>query len=202
MSEKRFGSVGASGLPKEALEHIGTAEPVEEEKAFSTGDMTRTQKRNYAAQREDTYNRIVSELRGNSYYSNMSGETQSSLLSAAATLAEETAKADNSDGQYTLKTQWTRWAVSGKQYGVTESQAILFKIAYDTSQGDSKKNGDGTVSGSRKKNTLTLAEQWLPDLSEEQRAYLISGYWNLVNSDTRNRDLRKALNALRESGWK
>ena len=75
-----------------------------------------------------------------------------------------------------MSAKWMGWAIGGAGAGVSEAQAILFKIAYDVSTSDKDKNGK-TVSGSLQANTVNLAKQWMPNLTEEQLTYLKSNYW-------------------------
>ena len=153
--------------------------------------MSATQYERYNSQRASIYRSVVDEISGYSGWNEIDGETKDKAISAATTYAKETALAANSNGRYEVETKWVYWATGGESYQVDEADAIFFKVLYDSIPGD-EKNGK-TVSGSKKKNVLSAAEEYMPHLSDTALEYLSAFYWTPND---------RGLKQLKENGWK
>ena len=57
-----------------------------------------------------------------------------------------------------------------------EAEAILFKLAYDTTESDKDEDGKA-ISGSKKEKTLEKADVLMPWLTDEELQYLMDFYW-------------------------
>ena len=183
-------------LPSKSGDIIGWTDKFDvpdKEDAFSADDLDASAYQAYSSQKAKTYREIVSGLEKNDGYGQLSGEEKNKALSSAKSLSEDISLRDHSGGQFTDAdmNQWERWASGGDRYGVDETEAILFKLAYEMAESEKDKNGN-TISGSKKKNTLEIAGDLLPDLSDIELAYLMSIYWTPDD---------KELKAMKESGF-
>ena len=148
----------------------------EDENDFNEEDLNPEAYRQYAEKRADTYREIVDVWDDNAQFQSLDEEMQNKAWSSAYALAKETALADASDGAYTITTKWMEWAVGGSASGVDEAEAVLFKVAYDMTEGDKDKDGK-TVPGSKKENVLEVVDDWMPWLTDRELEYLKSGFW-------------------------
>lgn len=148
----------------------------EEDSGFTAAKLDPAAYQRYATQRAGSYREITDTLERFETFRGLDNETKNKALDAAYTLAEKTALADNSGGQYEADTKWMIWATGGEAHGVDEAEAILFKVAYDMTEGDKDESGK-TVSGSKKENVLEAAAEMMPWLTGEELDYLKSNYW-------------------------
>ncbi len=166
-------------LSQRAMDLIGVVEKSGEQEDSTgksgAGDLDAAAYRRYNGQRADTYREILDALAGYDSYAGLDGRTRDALSGAAAKLAAETALAGETGGE--TETKWVQWATGGQAYGVDESEAILFRAAYGMSESDKDPETGRTVPGSKKQNTLELAEEWMPWLTDEELRYLMSGFW-------------------------
>lgn len=147
-----------------------------DEGGFTAAKLDPAAYQRYATQRAGSYREITDTLERFETFRGLDNETKNKALDAAYTLAEKTALADNSGGRYEADTKWMLWATGGEAHGVDEAEAILFKVAYDMTEGD-KDESSKTVSGSKKENTLEAAAAMMPWLTDEELDYLKSNYW-------------------------
>ena len=185
---------GTSRLGQAARDYIGAVEKysVETPEKFTEGDLSPAQYRAYRDEYEREFRTLADALERSSAFRVMDDKQRLDVKANAAKLTTEFALEHQSGGEYEADTSWMRWAVGGGDYNVTADVAILFKAAYDSTESDKDKSGK-TISGSRKKNTLTLAKEWIPGLSKQQLLYLQSFYWEPENSK---------LKALKENGYR
>ena len=101
----------------------------------------------------------------------MDDETRDKVLKAAYDLADKSALADHSDGQYEVSTKWMAQADDAEAQGIEPWEYVLFHTAYNEMEGT--KDADGkTVKGEAKSDHV---REWLEDfsgLTDEQRAFL------------------------------
>lgn len=154
----------------------GTKDKEDEGGGFTAADLSPTDYQRFNVQRAESYRRVVNDLEGFSTFKGLDGEAKDKALAAADTLTEKLALEDASDGDYTVDTKWMLWASGGEAAGVSEAEAILFKVAYDMTSGDVGEDGK-TISGSKKENVLEAATDMMPWLTDEEIAYLASNYW-------------------------
>ncbi len=130
-----------------------------------------------AADRVSRYGEISGELEALESFAGLEVEAREKALLNAWRLSEALALEEGSEGRYEPASGWMQWAAGGGDAGVSEAEAILFKAAYDMSSSDTDPETGKTVSGSKKKNTLELAGELLPGLSDTELEYLMSGFW-------------------------
>ncbi len=181
-------------LPQRARDLIGSpaslAAEEETDDAFGADDLDAAGYRAYSEQRADAYRSMSDRM---DKFGGLDDAARDKALNAALSLAEDMALRDQSGGQFTEGDfpRWERWAAGGADYGVDETEAILFKLAYEMAQ--SERNRDGSiVQGSKQKNTLATAERWMPGLTDRELEYLMSNFWAPED---------KALAARKESGF-
>jgi len=197
MKQKYNKAVKAGKAPtvsQKILDELGITTsytPKKEEDKFGEEDLSAAQYERYNSQRASTYRTVVDEISSYPGWSEVDGEIKDKVSNAATTYAKETALAANSSGRYEAETKWIYWANGGESYQVNEAEAIFFKVLYDSIPGD-EKNGK-TVSGSKKKNVLAAAEEYMPYLSDTALEYLAAFYWTPGDSDLKQR---------KENGWK
>ena len=185
---------GASRLGQAARDYIGAVEKysVETPEKFTEGDLSPTQYRAYRDEYQKEFRTLADALDRSPALRAMDDKRRVGVKTNAAKLVTELALERHSGGEYEVDASWMRWAVGGREYGVTPDMAILFKAAYDSSESDKDSSGK-TVSGSRKKNALTLANAWIPNLNERQLFYLQSLYWEPEDA---------TLKTLKENGYR
>ena len=185
---------GASRLGQAARDYIGAVEKysVETPEKFTEGDLSPAQYRAYRDEYEREFRTLADAIDRSPAHSSMNDKQRIGVKANAAKLATELALEHQSGGEYEVDTSWMRWAVGGGDYNVTADMAILFKEVYDSTESDKGKSGK-VISGSRKKNTLALAKEWIPGLSKQQLLYLQSFYWEPDNS---------RLKALKENAYR
>ena len=144
--------------------------------SFSASDLSADVMAQYNDRWAESYGDTVSMLEENRRFDSLDDSVKEKALASAEDLAKDYALAELSDGAYRVTTQWMNWATGGAQYGVDESEAILFKTAYDMAVGDQDEEGN-TISGSKKENTLELARTMLPGLTDRELEYLMANYW-------------------------
>jgi len=154
-------------------------------------DLTAPQYERYNSQRASTYRTVVDDIASYPGWQVVDSEIKDKVIGAATTYAKETALEANSGSQYEVDTKWVRWAAGGGSYQVSEADAIFFKVLYDSVPGE-EKNGK-TVSGSKKKNVLAAAEEYMPHLSDTALEYLAAFFWTPND---------KELKRHRKNGWK
>lgn len=162
-------------LPQRARDLIGSRDkyaPVKEkEETFGADDLGSSAYRAYSDQRANTYRSMADDLTSSPIFQGMDDETRDKVLKAAYDLADKSALADHSDGQYEVSTKWMAQADDAEAQGIEPWEYVLFHTAYNEMEGT--KDADGkTVKGKAKSDHV---REWLEDfsgLTDEQRAFL------------------------------
>lgn len=162
-------------LPQRARDLIGSRDkyaPVKEkEKTFGADDLASSAYRAYSDQRASDYRSMADDLTSSPIFQGMDDETRDKVLKAAYDLADKSALADHSDGQYEVSTKWMAQADDAEAQGIEPWEYVLFHTAYNEMEGT--KDADGkTVKGEAKSDHV---REWLEDfsgLTDEQRAFL------------------------------
>lgn len=162
------------------------------EETFGPDDLSSSSYKTYSDQRAKDYRDWADEVQGYSSFSRLDENSKDSVLSSLDKLASDMALVDASDGQFTDAdlSQWERWATGGSGYGVSETEAVLFKLAYDMAESDKDEDGK-TISGSKKENTLEEAERLMPWLTERELEYIMSNFWTPDSDDLKTLRDRK-----------
>lgn len=162
-------------LPQRARDLIGSRDkyaPVKEkEETFGADDLGSSAYRAYSDQRANDYRSMADDLTSSPIFQGMNDETRDKVLKAAYDLADKSALADHSDGQYEVSTKWMAQADDAEAHGIEPWEYVLFHTAYNEMEGT--KDADGkTVKGEAKSDHV---REWLEDfsgLTDEQRAFL------------------------------
>ena len=162
-------------LPQRARDLIGSRDkyaPVKEkEETFGADDLGSSAYRAYSDQRANDYRSMADDLTSSPIFQGMDDETRDKVLKAAYDLADKSALADHSDGQYEVSTKWMAQADDAEAQGIEPWEYVLFHTAYNAMEGT--KDADGkTVKGEAKSDHV---REWLEDfsgLTDEQRAFL------------------------------
>jgi hypothetical protein len=162
-------------LPQRARDLIGSRDkytPVKEkEETFGADDLGSSAYRAYSDQRASDYRSMADDLTSSPIFQGMDDETRDKVLKAAYDLADKSALADHSDGQYEVGTKWMAQADDAEAQGIEPWEYVLFHTAYNEMEGT--KDADGkTVKGEAKSDHV---REWLEDfsgLTDEQRAFL------------------------------
>lgn len=162
-------------LPQRARDLIGSRDkyaPVKEkEETFGAHDLGSSAYRAYSDQRASDYRSMADDLTSSPIFQGMDDETRDKVLKAAYDLADKSALADHSDGQYEVSTKWMAQADDAEAQGIEPWEYVLFHTAYNEMEGT--KDADGkTVKGEAKSDHV---REWLEDfsgLTDEQRAFL------------------------------
>lgn len=162
-------------LPQRARDLIGSRDkytPVKEkEETFGADDLGSSAYRAYSDQRAGDYRSMADDLTSSPIFQGMDDETRDKVLKAAYDLADKSALADHSDGQYEVSTKWMAQADDAEAQGIEPWEYVLFHTAYNEMEGT--KDADGkTVKGEAKSDHV---REWLEDfsgLTDEQRAFL------------------------------
>lgn len=162
-------------LPQRARDLIGSRDkyaPVKEkEETFGADDLGSSAYRAYSDQRANDYRNMADDLTSSPIFQGMDDETRDKVLKAAYDLADKSALADHSDGQYEVSTKWMAQADDAEAQGIEPWEYVLFHTAYNGMEGT--KDADGkTVKGEAKSDHV---REWLEDfsdLTDEQRAFL------------------------------
>lgn len=162
-------------LPQRARDLIGSRDkyaPVnEKEETFGADDLGSSAYRAYSDQRANDYRSMADDLASSPIFRGMDDETRDKVLKAAYDLADKSALADHSDGQYEVSTKWMAQADDAETQGIEPWEYVLFHTAYNEMEGT--KDADGkTVKGEAKSDHV---REWLEDfsgLTDEQRAFL------------------------------
>lgn len=162
-------------LPQRARDLIGSrdkyAPPKEKEETFGADDLGSSAYRAYSDQRASDYRSMADDLTSSPIFQGMDDETRDKVLKAAYDLADKSALADHSDGQYEVGTKWMAQADDAEAQGIEPWEYVLFHTAYNAMEGT--KDADGkTVKGEAKSDHV---REWLEDfsgLTDEQRAFL------------------------------
>lgn len=162
-------------LPQRARDLIGSRDkyaPVKEkEETFGADDLGSSAYRAYSDQRANDYRSMADDLASSPIFRGMDDETRDRVLKAAYDLADKSALADHSDGQYEVSTKWMAQADDAEAQGIEPWEYVLFHTAYNEMEGT--KDADGkTVKGEAKSDHV---REWLEDfsgLTDEQRAFL------------------------------
>lgn len=162
-------------LPQRARDLIGSRDkyaPVKEkEETFGADDLGSSAYRAYSDQRANDYRSMANDLTSSPIFRGMDDETRDKVLKAAYDLADKSALADHSDGQYEVSTKWMAQADDAEAQGIEPWEYVLFHTAYNEMEGT--KDADGkTVKGEAKSDHV---REWLEDfsgLTDEQRAFL------------------------------
>lgn len=162
-------------LPQRARDLIGSRDkyaPVKEkEETFGAYDLGSSAYRAYSDQRANDYRSMADDLASSPIFRGMDDETRDKVLKAAYDLADKSALADHSDGQYEVSTKWMAQADDAEAQGIEPWEYVLFHTAYNEMEGT--KDADGkTVKGEAKSDHV---REWLEDfsgLTDEQRAFL------------------------------
>lgn len=162
-------------LPQRARDLIGSRDkyaPVKEkEETFGADDLGSSAYRAYSDQRASDYRSMADDLTSSPIFLGMDDETRDKVLKAAYDLADKSALADHSDGQYEVSTKWMAQADDAEAQGIEPWEYVLFHTAYNEMEGT--KDADGkTVKGEAKSDHV---REWLEDfsgLTDEQRAFL------------------------------
>lgn len=162
-------------LPQRARDLIGSRDqyaPAKEKKeTFGADDLDSSAYQAYSDQRADDYRSMADDLTSSPIFQGMDDETRDKVLKAAYDLADKSALADHSDGQYEVSTKWMAQADDAEAQGIEPWEYVLFHTAYNEMEGT--KDADGkTVKGKAKSDHV---REWLEDfsgLTDEQRAFL------------------------------
>lgn len=162
-------------LPQRARDLIGSRDkyaPVKEkEETFGADDLGSSAYRAYSDQRANDYRSMADDLTSSPIFQGMDDETRDKVLKAAYDLADKSALADHSDGQYEVSTKWMAQADDAEAQGIEPWEYVLFHTAYNEMEGT--KDADGkAVKGEAKSDHV---REWLEDfsgLTDEQRAFL------------------------------
>lgn len=162
-------------LPQRARDLIGSrdkyAPAKEKEETFGADDLGSSAYRAYSDQRASDYRSMADDLTSSPIFQGMDDETRDKVLKAAYDLADKSALADHSDGQYEVSTKWMAQADDAEAQGIEPWEYVLFHTAYNEMEGT--KDADGkTVKGEAKSDHV---REWLEDfsgLTDEQRAFL------------------------------
>lgn len=162
-------------LPQRARDLIGSrdkyAPAKEKEETFGADDLGSSAYRAYSDQRANDYRSMANDLTSSPIFLGMDDETRDKVLKAAYDLADKSALADHSDGQYEVSTKWMAQADDAEAQGIEPWEYVLFHTAYNEMEGT--KDADGkTVKGEAKSDHVW---EWLEDfsgLTDEQRAFL------------------------------
>jgi hypothetical protein len=162
-------------LPQRARDLIGSrdkyAPDKEKEETFGADDLGSSAYRAYSDQRASDYRSMADDLASSPIFRGMDDETRDKVLKAAYDLADKSALADHSDGQYEVSTKWMAQADDAEAQGIEPWEYVLFHTAYNEMEGT--KDADGkTVKGEAKSDHV---REWLEDfsgLTDEQRAFL------------------------------
>lgn len=162
-------------LPQRARDLIGSRDqyaPVKEkEETFGADDLGSSAYRAYSDQRANDYRSMANDLTSSPIFQGMDDETRDKVLKAAYDLADKSALADHSDGQYEVSAKWMAQADDAEAQGIEPWEYVLFHTAYNEMEGT--KDADGkTVKGEAKSDHV---REWLEDfsgLTDEQRAFL------------------------------
>ena len=162
-------------LPQRARDLIGSrdkyAPTKEKEETFGADDLGSSAYRAYSDQRANDYRSMADDLAGSPIFQGMDDEARDKVLKAAYDLADKSALADHSDGQYEVSTKWMAQADDAEAQGIEPWEYVLFHTAYNEMEGT--KDADGkTVKGEAKSDHV---REWLEDfsgLTDEQRAFL------------------------------
>ena len=162
-------------LPQRARDLIGSrdkyAPAKEKEETFGADDLGSSAYRAYSDQRANDYRSMADDLASSPIFQGMDDETRDKVLKAAYDLADKSALADHSDGQYEVSTKWMAQADDAEAQGIEPWEYVLFHTAYNEMEGT--KDADGkTVKGEAKSDHV---REWLEDfsgLTDEQRAFL------------------------------
>lgn len=162
-------------LPQRARDLIGSrdkyAPAKEKEETFGADDLGSSAYRAYSDQRANDYRSMANDLTSSPIFLGMDDETRDKVLKAAYDLADKSALADHSDGQYEVSTKWMAQADDAEAQGIGPWEYVLFHTAYNEMEGT--KDADGkTVKGEAKSDHV---REWLEDfsgLTDEQRAFL------------------------------
>lgn len=162
-------------LPQRARDLIGSRDkyaPVKEkEETFGADDLGSSAYRAYSDQRANDYRSMANDLTSSPIFLGIDDETRDKVLKAAYDLADKSALADHSDGQYEVSTKWMAQADDAEAQGIEPWEYVLFHTAYNEMEGT--KDADGkTVKGEAKSDHV---REWLEDfsgLTDEQRAFL------------------------------
>lgn len=162
-------------LPQRARDLIGSrvkyAPVKEKEETFGADDLGSSAYRAYSDQRANDYRSMADDLASSPIFRGMDDETRDKVLKAAYDLADKSALADHSDGQYEVSTKWMAQADDAEAQGIEPWEYVLFHTAYNEMEGT--KDADGkTVKGEAKSDHV---REWLEDfsgLTDEQRAFL------------------------------
>lgn len=144
---------------------------MEKEETFGADDLGSSAYRAYSDQRASDYRSMADDLTSSPIFQGMDDETRDKVLKAAYDLADKSALADHSDGQYEVSTKWMAQADDAEAQGIELWEYVLFHTAYNEMEGT--KDADGkTVKGEAKSDHV---REWLEDfsgLTDEQRAFL------------------------------
>lgn len=162
-------------LPQRARDLIGSrdkyAPAKEKEETFGADDLGSSAYRAYSDQRANDYRSMADDLTSSPIFQGMDDEARDKVLKAAYDLADKSALADHSDGQYEVSTKWMAQADDAEAQGIEPWEYVLFHTAYNEMEGT--KDADGkTVKGEAKSDHV---REWLEDfsgLTDEQRAFL------------------------------
>ena len=162
-------------LPQRARDLIGSrdkyAPAKEKEETFGADDLGSSAYRAYSDQRASDYRSMADDLTSSPIFQGMDDETRDKVLKAAYDLADKSALADHSDGQYEVSTKWMAQADDAEAQGIEPWEYVLFHTAYNEMEGT--KDADGkTVKGEAKSDHV---REWLENfsgLTDEQRAFL------------------------------
>lgn len=162
-------------LPQRARDLIGSrdkyAPAKEKEETFGADDLGSSAYRAYSDQRASDYRSMADDLTSSPIFQGMDDETRDKVLKAAYDLADKSALADHSDGQYEVSTKWMAQADDAEAQGIEPWEYVLFHTAYNEMEGT--KDADGkTVKGEAKSDHVREWLEGFSGLTDEQRAFL------------------------------
>lgn len=162
-------------LPQRARDLIGSrdqyAADEEKEETFGADDLDSSAYRAYSDQRANDYRSMADSLESSPIFQGMDDETRDKALKAAYDLADKSALADHSDGQYEVSTKWMLNAREAREkYRIPESTFLALRAQASSIRSLTDKDGESIKD--TKGLQIILAVYDVPGLTDKQRQAL------------------------------
>ena len=162
-------------LPQRARDLIGSrdqyAADEEKEETFGADDLDSSAYRAYSDQRANDYRSMADSLESSPIFQGMDDETRDKALKAAYDLADKSALADHSDGQYEVSTKWMLNAREAREkYRIPESTFLALRAQASGIRSLTDKDGESIKD--TKGLQIILAVYDVPGLTDKQRQAL------------------------------
>lgn len=162
-------------LPQRARDLIGSrdqyAADEEKEETFGADDLDSSAYRAYSDQRANDYRSMADSLESSPIFQGMDDETRDKALKAAYDLADKSALADHSDGQYEVSTKWMLNAREAREkYRIPESTFLALRAHVSGIRSLTDKDGESIKD--TKGLQIILAVYDVPGLTDKQRQAL------------------------------